>query len=220
MRHRGLRLAAAPALCLLAALGIPVFIRALRDLLLGLRRRRAESTPAPSAPPEAARAVRLAAVAVALAVSGHSFLDWIATRGAHVADDGRRVEAALRVRDATAHDATIAVVWAGTLPYFAERRAVDLLGKNDRAIARLPARDPWWPGHSKWDTPRSLGRGDARPDVVLELWRWSAADFAYLRSLGYERPGGGPWVRRDSRRVDRARLASGLWGLQRGGFLY
>ena len=203
---------AAPALAVLAALGIPELHRVLRALVAGLLGR-----PRVAVPAATATGVRLTALALALLVSGRPLADWIETGGAHVADDARRVEAGLRVRDATSPDAVIAVVWAGTLPYYAQRGAVDLLGKNDRAIARLPAREPWWPGHGKWDIRHSIG--GQRPDVVLELWRWSPADFAYLAALGYERPGGGPWVRRDSRAVDRARLADGLRGLQRGGIL-
>ena len=205
---------AAPALAVLAALGIPALHRLLRGVATGLLPPR-WGAAVPAAP--SALGVRLTAVALALLVSGRPLADWVETGGAHVADDARRVEAGVRVRDATSPDAVIAVVWAGTLPYFAQRRAVDLLGKNDRVIARLPAREPWWPGHGKWDVVHSIG--GRRPDVVLELWRWSAADFAYLAALGYERPGGGPWVRRDSRAVDRARLAEGLRGLQRGGML-
>ena len=76
----------------------------------------------------------------------------------------------------TTEDATIAVVWAGSLPYFSHRPAIDLLGRNDARIARGPVRiSPdirqrigFYPGHMKWDYAYSIG--ELRPDVVSQLW--------------------------------------------------
>ena len=73
-------------------------------------------------------------------------------------------------------DATVAVVWAGSLPYFANRYAIDLLGKNDPKIAfekmhteSAAARSKgFWPGHLKWDYDYSIGQ--LKPDVVVEVW--------------------------------------------------
>jgi hypothetical protein len=53
--------------------------------------------------------------------------------------------------------------WAGVPPYFSRRPAVDVLGKSDRHIARLPARH-FSPGHSKWDWDYVLHR--RRPDLL------------------------------------------------------
>lgn len=90
--------------------------------------------------------------------------------------------AAINLREATSPNARVAVVWAGILPYFSERPAVDLLGKNDRRIARGPDRplDPppldmfdlapvpyFWPGHSKRDFQYSVA--SLLPDVV-QAW--------------------------------------------------
>ena len=70
-------------------------------------------------------------------------------------------------------DATIAVVWAGITPYFDNRNAIDLLGKNDPTIAHLPMhidrRLGFYPGHLKWDYDYSIGT--LKPDVIVELWR-------------------------------------------------
>ncbi len=72
----------------------------------------------------------------------------------------------------TDHDASIAVVWAGVVPYFADRNAIDLLGKNDALIAHEPMHiDPFldfYPGHMKWDYGYSIGT--LKPDIVMELW--------------------------------------------------
>jgi hypothetical protein len=76
----------------------------------------------------------------------------------------------------TRPEATLAVWWAGAIPYFADRKSLDILGKCDRRIARLPMHLPqgasraraFYPGHMKWDLGVTVA-GD-RPDVV-----WSGA---------------------------------------------
>jgi arabinofuranosyltransferase len=77
---------------------------------------------------------------------------------------------ALDVDQLTDSNATIAVTWAGIIPYFANRYVIDLLGKNDAIIAHEPMHiDPsigFLPGHLKWDYHYSIGR--LRPDVILE----------------------------------------------------
>lgn len=86
------------------------------------------------------------------------------------------VRLTLDVEQVTRPAATVAVYGAGQLPFFADRPAVDLLGKNDPVIARMPGRPmagsvPWkafWPGHSKWDYGYSIGK--LKPDVVGPLW--------------------------------------------------
>ncbi len=79
---------------------------------------------------------------------------------------------ALDVDRMTDRNASIAVVWAGILPYFADRYAIDLLGKNDATIAREPMHiDPklgFFPGHLKWDYEYAIGR--LQPDVIVEMY--------------------------------------------------
>jgi arabinofuranosyltransferase len=67
------------------------------------------------------------------------------------------------VRRVTAEDTSVALRWAGTLAYFAERPAIDVLGKSDRHIARMVV-DRFEPGHSKWDWDYVLR--ERRPDIV------------------------------------------------------
>lgn len=86
------------------------------------------------------------------------------------------VEISLALEKITAPDAKIAVVSAGAIPYFTDRVAIDLLGKNDAVIAHLKARQTGgWrnlsnfrPGHMKWDYDYSIG--ELKPDVVVQLW--------------------------------------------------
>jgi hypothetical protein len=78
--------------------------------------------------------------------------------------------------------ATYSVVWAGITPYFADRQAVDILGKSDRIIAREPwhlsdGPDPWlaaWPGHMKYNYAYSIGR--LRPDIIVQFWPYTYFD--------------------------------------------
>lgn len=158
------------------------------------------------ASPRAARRLSaLAAAALFLALSGPGLAHWMITGGVHVADDAVMTRIGLRIRRLTSEDASIAVVWAGAIPYFAHRRAIDLVGKNDRVIARERGRGAFYPGHNKWDYRYSIGR--KRPDLIVQLHDPTEADIRYIASLGYEPVGGGMYVRRDGRAVDRSRAA-------------
>lgn len=98
-----------------------------------------------------------------------------------------RLELGLHIKEFTKPKAKVAVVLAGTMPYFVDRRYVDLLGKNDKKIARGEMRTfddsenlfPFnnitntkytffYPGHLKWNFSRSIGR--LKPDVIVALW--------------------------------------------------
>ena len=62
--------------------------------------------------------------------------NWIINNGASVGDDERMTKLGLLIRDHTTPDATIAVYWAGAIPYFSQRQSYDLLGKSDKYIAK------------------------------------------------------------------------------------
>lgn len=96
------------------------------------------------------------------------------------------VQIALDLRELTRPTARIAVVTAGSIPYFSERYAIDLLGKCDPYIARLEARgvgglrnlENFRPGHMKWDYDYSIGK--LNPDVVVQMWEGSDEARPYL----------------------------------------
>jgi hypothetical protein len=108
------------------------------------------------------------------------------------------VELATLLKEITRPDATVAVMMAGAIPYFLERPAIDLLGKADAHIARLPMHRFhglrslifFAPGHLKWDFEWSLGR--LRPDVVVQVvGREEARPFLtrrYSEAHGYGDP--------------------------------
>jgi len=60
--------------------------------------------------------------------------------------------------------ASVAVVPAGIVPYFSRLRALDVLGKSDRHIARLPQNKGAGIGHGKIDPEYTLGQA---PDYVV-----------------------------------------------------
>jgi hypothetical protein len=118
--------------------------------------------------------------------------------------------------EATAPEATIAVVWAGAIPYVADRPAVDVLGKNDPVVARAGHRwvaQPSYlggagfvPGHTRWDYDWSIRQ--ARPDVIAQVFQLTDDDRRAFAAWGYEAVAPGVYVQAGSTRVDRARLAT------------
>jgi hypothetical protein len=132
----------------------------------------------------------------------------------HVLDNKDVVEMALAIKEITTRNATVAVFWAGAAPYFMDRSAVDLLGKNDRVIAHLPMRRPpsdagklpafqfFLPGHLKLDLKWSISH--YKPDVVTGLGDVSDDEVAHLLSSDYTRAnvGGSPvFLRKNSPNV-------------------
>jgi hypothetical protein len=61
-------------------------------------------------------------------------------------------------------DSSIAVITAGIVPYFTRMKAIDILGKGDRHIARLKPFPGAMVGHGKLDPRYTLGR---HPDLVI-----------------------------------------------------
>lgn len=152
-------------------------------------------------------------------VNAHNVVGWSHAGGEISETDAARQGWA--IRQSTDPDAVLAVWLAGSEPYFADRRTVDLYGKRDRHIARLPAQDgDFRPGHTKHDLAWSLRTH--RPDLVqafvLPGFR-TANTFVnsqVLEAHGYEPLGVGTlWVRTDSQKVDPDTLRQELQQLLR-----
>jgi len=164
--------------------------------------------------PFVARARGTAAVVLAagtlVAMNGLAVAEWIDRNAAHADYEASATRYALALRRAVPEDASIAVTWAGVIPYFSGRASVDLLGKSDRFVARRwrqPAAG-FEPGHDKWDYAYSIG--ELRPDLVAQLWHASDDDVRRIEGWGYVRLAPWVFVRADSARVDKAavRLAA------------
>jgi len=133
----------------------------------------------------------------------------------HGGENEQDVEQALLLRNATTPEATVAVMRAGTIPYFADRTSIDLLGKNDRRVAREPARLPggphrfvdWRPGHTKYDFAYSIGQ--LQPDVIVALRNRTNEAAPFLDEYrGVLLAGSCAYVRRSSQTVVWNRLPS------------
>lgn len=117
------------------------------------------------APDATARGLLYAALAVGVLLPAGAYRpnQLISTNGL----PARAVVPGVLLARHTAPDAVIATWAAGTAPYFSDRPAIDLLGKTDPVIARLPARPGESVGHNKYDMIAALER---RPDVVLTFF--------------------------------------------------
>ncbi|MBN1779919.1 hypothetical protein JW948_02240 [bacterium] len=110
------------------------------------------------------------------------------------------VELGLWIRANTPVEAKVADAWAGNSFYFSERPGIDLLGKSDRVIARMPVQSAEAKaGHNKFDYDYSLGQ--LKPDYVVANFRlpvseeemekhmtgdWAAAGALYFHPLFQE----------------------------------
>ncbi len=102
-----------------------------------------------------------------LALADQPFLDDMSVRGPTSAAIANRINtnSAIAIDALTSPSASIGVIWAGILPYYADRPAVDFLGKSDAYIAHLSADitgSVSWsgmisvPGHNKYDLQYSI----------------------------------------------------------------
>jgi arabinofuranosyltransferase len=101
------------------------------------------------------------------------------------------IETALILDRLTTPEATVAVLFAGTIPYYLDRRAIDVLGKSDRYIAHLPpdlSGSVSWagmssvPGHNKYDFDYSIKR---LAPTYVQVMRWGRADLTTWASSHY-----------------------------------
>ena len=96
----------------------------------------------------------------------------------------KHVDEAIAINAVTDENASIGVFWAGTLPYYVDRVALDFLGKSDPYIANLPpdlsGKIAWngmnsVPGHNKYDLNYSIK--ELRPTYVQGL-EWGSQNLS------------------------------------------
>jgi hypothetical protein len=147
----------------------------------------------------------LAALAGLLLIAfanGRSVAEWALHGGLHVRDDEIMVRKALAIRAALPPEARVAVIWAGAIPYFSRRPAIDLFGKSDPVIAHLAPGPVFLPGHDKWDFGYSIG--ELRPELVVLSYYITRRDRHQLDEWGYDNVVG-YYVRRGAE-IDRREL--------------
>jgi len=129
-------------------------------------------------------------------------------RATYIAGNEQNLQYAIGLEKITKPGASIAVVGAGTTPYFLPNLyAIDLLGKADPVIAHGPIRFPMSipdipdmrPGHMKWNYAHSIG--ELKPDVIVQLWERTGDEAEpYLSDYVTGSPGDKVWfyLRKDS----------------------
>jgi len=121
------------------------------------------------------------------------------TRPFQFINNESNVNIAVALNNTLKEEATIGVIWAGTIPYYVDFYAVDYLGKCDKYVANLPPDIPdrpgnWAsmrsvPGHNKQDFNYSIV--EKRPTYTQTLvWgnndvrEWGARRYGSVRYLG------------------------------------
>lgn len=111
----------------------------------------------------------------------------LARKTPHAVFNATNASFALALNDLTDADATLGVFWAGTIPYYADRYAIDYLGKADPVIARRPPDLSGavslfgmtsWVGHNKYDLDYSLKQ--RRPTYTQYHTWWEADESAWV----------------------------------------
>ena len=101
------------------------------------------------------------------------------------------VNTAIVLNQLTTSDATVGVHWAGSIPYFTDRKAIDFLGKSDRHIAQLPpdvSGSVAWngmnsvPGHNKYDLNYSI---KSLEPTYVQRFIWGAQDLSQWAEAKY-----------------------------------
>jgi hypothetical protein len=124
-----------------------------------------------------------------------------------VANNEENVNAAVALNRLTTDDATLAVLFAGSLPYYIDRKAIDLLGKSDPYIARLApdlSGSISWsgmksvPGHNKYDLDYSIKKLEPTYAQILEWGTDNLTEWASTRYVTVDYRGVRLYLRRGS----------------------
>lgn len=165
--------------------GAGVFLRVMGDLQVGLREGLVALKARFGSQVTVARAAFVLMILVWAPAHLLPFGQWAAQNAAQYPDEAKYTRLGILIRETTPKDLRMAVAAAGATPYFAQRPTEDLLGKNDRHVAKLAPRGVFSPGHDKWDYAYSLG--ERKSDLIVETVDVNEADEAYIASLGFEK---------------------------------
>jgi arabinofuranosyltransferase len=119
-------------------------------------------------------------------------------RPQYVPDHNTQFIRALILDQVTTPQASVGVIWAGIMPYYSERYAIDFLGKSDPYIARLPPgvggvfryiEMSSRPGHNKLDFYYSIET--LQPTFIerceyddIDICDWVDEHYVYIEYLG------------------------------------
>ncbi len=144
----------------------------------------------------------IVALGTLVLMSGVPWYHWAEDNAPLLQSDVRRARAGLAIAEYTSPGATIAVHAAGQIPYYSQRRSIDLLGLNDPVVARGPRRTSFYPGHDKWNYEYSIGQ--LLPDLIADNWI-RLPDYMRQRN-DYRKLGNGMYVRNGTTLVDEVGL--------------
>jgi hypothetical protein len=172
--------------------------------------------PGPVRGPRSQRARIAWALSMWALVNGKGTLQWVIDNAYELPMNIQRTRVGLLVRDTTDPDARIAVAAAGSTPYFAERPTIDVLGKCDWRIARMPRTERFMPGHDKQDYAYSFGT--LQPDIVVDYFNPKPDAQRALAEFGFDRLPNGIHIRRSTSRVRTAAISQDFdtYGLPAG----
>jgi len=140
---------------------------------------------------------------VLLIISGEPWISYAIDNAPLLKADIRRVKLGVHIAETTSPEVVIAVHAAGQIPYYSERRTIDLLGLNDPIVAKGPGNGAFYPGHNKWNYEYSIGQ--LQPDLIADNFA-PLAEFMRGNQL-YEKLGNDIYIRIDSPRINIDELA-------------
>ena len=109
----------------------------------------------------------------------------------HTDSNQNNVNIAILLNRIVDQQASIAVLWGGTIPYYTGRPAIDMLGKNDKYIAALPpdiSGSVSWkgmksvPGHNKYDLHYAIVE---KQPTYIQVFKWGKQDLSTFVSQYY-----------------------------------
>jgi hypothetical protein len=138
------------------------------------------------------------AIIMLLIVSGEPWFNYSIDNAPLLKADIRRVKLAIHIKENTSPEAVIAVHAAGQIPYYSERKTIDLLGLNDPIVAKGAGEGEFYPGHNKWNYYYSIN--ELQPDLIADNF---APLGTFMRDNDqYELLESDIYIRKDSQLID------------------
>ncbi len=109
-----------------------------------------------------------------------------------------RAKLGVHINKNTEKGVVVAVHAAGQIPYYSDRNTLDLLGKSDSHIAKLPPATKFRPGHNKWNYAYSIGK--LQPDLMAD--EWGKSRYYLAKQKNYRRLKNRIWIKKDSKLID------------------
>ncbi len=127
-----------------------------------------------------------------LLANAHFMPELLSIQKPYQAEDNQYfVNSALAIDQLTTSDSSVGVLWAGSIPYYTGRKAIDFLGKSDRYIAHLSpdmSGDISWdgmnsvPGHNKYDLNYSI---KVLQPTYVQRFVWGSQDLSQWAETHY-----------------------------------